>query len=216
MLIMLRALSFLNYAGKHLINVITNERLFIMELLQTAQGGNKLVYNGNTYIIKKKNIGSIRWVCTRKFKTGCSGAVTTDDPMGNPRKETPHIHFPDETRVEVEKFRNGIKEAARRNHGAKTANILVDGVQTLSPEAALAIPQFDTLKRDIQRQKAKNRPLEPQSILDVIINHPWGTTGGIRPVPFLIYDSGMASGYNRVLVFAADDAISHLSPPNHA
>ena len=87
---MLRALSFLNYAGKHLIYVITNERLFIMELLQTAQGGNKLVYNGNTYIIKKKNIGSIRWVCTQKVKTGCSGAVTTDDPMGNPRKETPH------------------------------------------------------------------------------------------------------------------------------
>ena len=73
------------------------------------------------------------------------------------------------------------------------------------------MPTPETIRRDIQRQKAKNRPIEPQTILDIILAHPWTSTGGARPVPFLIYDSCPLAGLNRVIVFAADEPLLHLA-----
>ena len=53
--------------------------------------------------------------------------------------------------------------------------------------------------------------MEPQTIQGIILAHPWTTTGGPRPAPFLIHDCGVLAGPNRFIVFAADDAKTHLA-----
>lgn len=183
-----------------------------MEIIKTCRGGAKLVLDGETYTIKRKRPGvQICWVCSKATKYGCKGAVTTDDPSGNARSRHVHNHGRSDLDVELAKFRSDLPENAKQNTGATTSRILLQGLQQLSQEALLAMPTPDTIKRDIQRQKVKNRPIEPQTILDIILVHPWTTTGGARPVPFLIYDSGALASQNRIIVFAADEPLLHLA-----
>ena len=185
--------------------------VIIMEIIKTCKGGEKLVLNGETYTVKKKTPGvQIRWSCS-KAKRGCKGAVTTNDPSGNARNRTMHNHGPSGVDVELAKFRSELRDTARQNTGATTSRLLLNGLQNLSVEAVIAMPIPNTIKRDIQRQKAKNRPIEPQTILDIILAHPWTSTGGAQPAPFLIYDNGPLAGRNRIIVFAADEPLMHLA-----
>ena len=131
--------------------------------------------------------------------------------MGNTRKLMPHNHLSSDVDVEVTKFRQTIKESSRQNTGAKTSDILSTGTQNLSAAAILATPLTLSLKRDIQRQKAKTRPVEPQSIQAINLVHPWTSTGGAHPVPFLIHDSGPLAVAQRIIVYAGDDALTHLA-----
>ena len=183
-----------------------------MEIIKTCKGGDKLVLDGETYTVKKKTPGvKIRWSCS-KAKSGCKGAVTTDDPSGNARNRTVHNHGASGVQVEIAKFRSEIRDASRRNDGCTISRILANGLQNLSNEAIVAIPLPNTIRRDILRQKAKSRPIEPQTVLDIILTHPpWTTTGGAHPVPFLIYDNGIIAGQNRIIVFAADEPLQHLA-----
>ena len=98
-----------------------------------------------------------------------------------------------------------MKVSSRESVGAKTNNILVTGLQSLSAKALVEMPQASTMKRDIHRQKAKSPPAEPATIQNINLLHPWNSTGGVN------HDSGVAAGANRIIVFAADDATSHLA-----
>ena len=96
--------------------------------------------------------------------------------------------------------------------GAKTSDILSTGLKKLVRWSDdCDAPQTSSLKRDIQRQKAMPCPAEPQSIQSINLVHPWTTTGGAHPVLFLIHDSGAAAGANRIMVFATDEALTHLA-----
>ena len=181
-----------------------------MEISKTSHGKDMLCLGGFTYTAKKKANAWIRWACTVSRSRNCKGAVTTDEtPINNPRNFTPHNHAADNTTVEVRKFRANLKESSRANDGAKTQNLLATAVLTLSPLAMMNPGNFDSIKRDIQRQKAMNRPLEPANIFMINVIHPWNTTGGVQPQNFLIHDSGPVA--DRVIVFAADEAIIHLA-----
>ena len=174
-------------------------RLSEMEIIATPQGGSKLIYNDHLYIVKKKANGWIRWNCTKAKSDNCKGALTTDDPVNpavNPRSIKAHNYrcLPSGVQVEVARFRNDMKESATQNVGAKTAQIITTGLQNLSAEALLETPQMSTLRRDVQRQKAKSRPMEPTTIQQIHLQHPWNSTGGANPVPFFIHDTGPAAG----------------------
>jgi len=39
----------------------------------------------------------------------------------------------------------------------------------------------------------------------------WGTTGGYNPKPFLLHDTGVDARGHRVIVFASEDQLRHLS-----
>ena len=171
-----------------------------------------MAYQGHTYNAKTNKNGKIRWACTNFYLKGCKGALTTDDPMGNPKSFKAHIATctPSGVNIEVAKFRQQQRETARRNTGIKTHHLLSTGLMNLSNEALVELPQTNTLKRDIQRQKALDRPREPQTIQDINIVYPWNTTGGANPLPFMIYDGGVMAGPNRVIVYAAD-ALRHLA-----
>ena len=84
-------------------------------------------------------------------------------------------------------------------------------LHALSPAALVASPDTDTLRRDVQRQKRLSYPAEPANIMAINLVHPWTSTGGPNPRPFLIHDSGIAAGHNRIRVFAADEPLHHLA-----
>ena len=151
--------------------------------------------------------------CTNAFLKGCKGGLTTDVPMGNPKNIKPHISTctPSAASVEVAKFRQQQRDTARQNPGIKTHDLMTTGLMNLSNNALLDLPQTSTMKRDLQRQKASTRPQEPQSLLDINIVHPWNTTGGANPRPFLIHDGGLLAGPNRIIVYAADSTLRHLA-----
>ena len=149
-----------------------------------AYGNDMFIYNGFMYTSKKKSITSIRWEC-RKAKEGCKGGVTPDVPMGNPRNPAVHNHLASDADIELTKCRQRMKEAARQNSTGKTSEILSSGIHGLSAAAMLATPQSSSMKRDIQRQKARERPNEPQTIQTIHLAHPWTTTGGANPIPFM-------------------------------
>ena len=127
-----------------------------MEISQTSHGKDMLCLGGFTYTMKKKANGWIRWQCTVLRSKNCKGGLSTDEmPINNPRFFQPHNHVADDTKVEVQKFRANLKESSRVNVGAKTQHLLATGVQTLSPNAMAETGKFDSIRRDIQRQKAK-------------------------------------------------------------
>ena len=110
-----------------------------------------LILNGETYTVKKKTAGvKILWSCS-KVKSGCKGAVMTNDPCGNARSLTVHNHGSRVVDTEVAKFRADLRESAERSTGAKTSRLIVNGLQNLSPEAIMAMPIPDTI-RDIRRR----------------------------------------------------------------
>ena len=182
-----------------------------MEVIRTPQGGNKLIHGDYTYIVKKRSATSIRWACTKAKSHGCKGGLTTDNPSGNPRSIKEHNHLSSGMDVELSKFRQAMKEASESNYAGNTANIMASHLHNLSQDALAATPSTSAMKRDIQRHKAKSRPSEPQTLLDIDLQPPWTTTGGENPEMFLLHDSGIAAGDDRMLVFGTDDALVHLA-----
>ena len=86
----------------------------------------------------------------------------------------------------VERFPNAVREQTKVDYCIRTANILSSEYQKLPAAAPLLVPNMDTVKRDIQRQKAQNPPLEPATVQAINIQPPWDRTGGTTPLPFVI------------------------------
>ena len=183
-----------------------------MEVIRNARGGRRLIHQDHMYNAKKVEPGSkINWVCVKKFALGCRGSMTTDDPPTLVMAQKVHNHLANHVDVEVAKFNDALKESARNSLGAKTSQVLLNGMQGLSPEAHLRTPLTNSLKRSIQRQRQLRRPAEPATLADVDLVAPWTTTGGATQLPFLFHDRGQAAGNDRILVFGEDAVIDHLA-----
>ena len=142
-----------------------------MEIIKTTRGGDMLIYDDETFTIKKKNPGkNIRWICSKAAK-GCKGFVTTDDPIGNPRNHTPHNHTSSPVDVEIAMFRSELRSTAEANNKTPTGELLQRCMQNLSPQALAKIKNTETIRRDIQRHKSKNKPREPRlpTMLDSVV-----------------------------------------------
>ena len=185
-----------------------------MEVAMTSKGGDLLLFQGYSYTRKKTSIGYIRWQCTSQREEGCRGSLTTDDtPIGNPRSFKLHNHPASDARVDAMRCRSELRGTARNNRFTGTAPMLAQALQNLSPEARLAMGTVETVKRDIQRQKAKSRPPEPANRAALNIPPAWTTTGGQHGVRFLVSDTG-ANDPERMLIFATDECLRHLSNAN--
>ena len=60
------------------------------------------------------------------------------------------------------------------------------------------------------RHKRASRPKEPKSLGEIDISGPWSTTGGAKPVPFVIYDNGAGSS-QRLIVFPSPEQLRQLA-----
>ena len=182
-----------------------------MEVTKSAKGSDLLLYQGYAYTRKKTSNGWIRWQCQKQRTEACHGALTTDEnPIANPKSFKAHNHEADLSKMEAIKCRDELKETAKRNPAQRTAPLVANALQTLSPQAMACAGSIETIKRDVQRQKAKTRPNEPATLSEINVQPPWTTTGGAHPVMFLLHDSG-ANDPQRMLIFAVGECLQLLA-----
>ena len=75
----------------------------------------------------------------------------------------PHNHELSDSKVEVQKFRSELKVSTQTNSAVRTTPLLTIGLLNLSAEALIEPGNIEGIKREIQRQKSKSRPLEPNN-----------------------------------------------------
>ena len=185
-----------------------------MEVVKTSKGGDMLMYQGYSYVKKVSKNGYRRWSCSKARSQACPGAITTDElPFANPRGFKPHNHNVSLSEVEIQKCKSELKTEARNNYGARTGVSVATALQNLSPVAMANVGNLSAIKRDVQRQKARDGPVEPNSLATINIQLPWTSTGGQHPVPFLFHDSGPQDP-QRMLLFATDECLQHLATSN--
>ena len=147
-----------------------------MEIIKTNKGGDMLIFDGYRYTAKNKTGAvSIRWNCVKIRSHTCKGAVSTDIQMTRTWNLTAHNceRVPEE--IEIAKFRQSMKDNARKYSDTRTEDILATGIATLTPRAAMVVaPQLSSVKRDIQRHKKAVRPPDPISL--VVMNGPESTS----------------------------------------
>ena len=182
-----------------------------MEIIKTSKGKDMLLNHGYSYEKKQVCNGWIRCQCTSQRSKGCKGGLTTDEhPIINPRSLKPHNHELSDCKVEVQMFRSELKGSAQTNSAVRTMPLLTSGLLNLSAEALIESGNIESIKRDIQRQKSKSRPLEPGNRAEINLVAPWTTTGGVNPLPFLFHDSGPQDP-QRMLLFGTDEGLAHLA-----
>ena len=137
--------------------------------------------------------------------------MTTDEnPIANPKSFKAHNHEADLSKMEAIKCRGELIETAKRNPAQRTAPLVANALQTLSPQAMACAGSIETIKRDVQRQKTKTRLNEPATLAEINVQPPWTTAGEAHPVMFLLHDSG-ANDPQRMLIFAMGECLQLLA-----
>lgn len=58
---------------------------FIMELLKSNRGGQKLSYDGYMYTKKNSTVTTVYWCCAARVQQKCTGSLTTTAAMAHPQ-----------------------------------------------------------------------------------------------------------------------------------
>lgn len=183
-----------------------------MEYGKTSRGGDMVLYGGYSYTKKKEDNGYIRWQCTLQRSSQCRGGMTTDNvyPYANPRSFAVHNHAASNATTDAMKCRSDLRQTVQQNVTAKTAPLVANALNTLDNVAMAKVGTISSIKRSVQREKAKHRPAEPVTLANINIQPPWTTTGGAHPVPFMFFDGG-AQDPQRMFIYGTDDCLRHLS-----
>lgn len=99
-----------------------------------------------------------------------------------------HTHEPDEVEIEVQEVVRSMKRRAREQPNAPPSSIFRDELARVQDNEVISnLPQRNDVIRTLNRVQNRNRPNNPQSLDDLIINPPYTTTfNGER---FLQFDS---------------------------
>ena len=182
-----------------------------MELLFTNRGIRQVAYEGYLYHKNKMIASGITyWECVqRRDGDGCKRrfVISADDTLL--RVAIEHSHPPTPDKIEGIRSRAGMKRTAH-NTNEKTHNILITHLVGLSQETLSQLPNSETLKRDIRRQRRPNHPPVPAAnCKQFVLPQPYTVTNaGER---FLLYDNRE----DRLLLFGTDRSIAHLAQCNH-
>ena len=174
-----------------------------MELTTTNMGGKKLLFDRQSYIIKKTGKHTIRWICANRKQFGCNACLTTDIDIQHviPGSETPHCHDQDPNYTEAVKMRQTIKAQASVSR-SKPCQIVKDIQKQHPAEVGAVAGQYDALKQIIQRVRKRGRPKNPISMKDVPIPLPEAYATDV------IFDNKNAD--HRIIIFATKTGITLL------
>ena len=81
---------------------------------------------------------------------------------------------------------------------------MIEAATSISEEGAAELGNLETVKSDIHRQKRKNLPQEPRSLVEIAVHGLFRLNAVLNPQEFLFYDSGVAAGDNRMLIFGSE------------
>ena len=171
------------------------------QIIRSNKGGEKMIRDGNMYVIKRRNGRRVSWECVKRRVNGCKARASTDLQFNDATFFHAHCHTPDYVNVSVTKAKASIKENAA-NSNEHPAGIYAQVVADCDEETRLRLPEEKSLKRTIQRSRGTVHPPEPASLQDLTVEGDYALTerGHER---FLMYDNGVHAR-NRIIVFASD------------
>lgn len=181
-----------------------------MEVITTERGAKKLCVDGYIYTKNKQYQDRITWRCVlRGQPTKCTGSLHTPLSMATSVEMNPHNHPADSAKVEVAKFRCSTKRRAAETL-ERPNQILTLALPSLSDDAKATLPDSETIKRTLRRQRAKHMPPDPKQLQNLIVSGDWALTADPVPTQFLLHDSGTDSD-RRIMVFSTAEHLRVLA-----
>lgn len=216
-------------------SVLAVQLLFYMateevEVLTTKRNGVKLCFEGHIYVKQRSNCCRVQnnsnmammttimkwwWKCASSTTLKCSGTLSTTGPnmVDNPVARRPHNHSPCQTRIDVERTRCAMKQAAETTQ-EKPIQIYARCVENEPDRLTRAmLPHQDVCLRTIRNHRPY--PKDPRSREELGEIPPSFTQtsapqdGDDDDRNFLIYDNG-ARHPDRMLIFASNAALRVL------
>jgi hypothetical protein len=129
----------------------------IFKLKTKGDNINKIVYGGYSYTIQHKQRNNLRWKCSMKMKCKCDAVLCTSNDISNLKLIKQHNHASDKNILEVEQFKCNIKNHAKLSYD-KPSQIFAEAVSGLPDEILMNIPNENSVKRVIQKQRSNLNP----------------------------------------------------------
>ena len=132
-----------------------------MEYIET-KGGRKLSKDGFFYI-KNKTLtnGRTYWECAqRRSGNGCNIKITLDAADRCVAQTHQRTHAADSEGNDLLKARARIKQSTK-DTAEKTENIIAANIASLQENVLVRLPNIETIRRDVRRNRPSNHPAVP-------------------------------------------------------
>ena len=86
------------------------------QIIGSNKGGEKMIRDGNMYVIKRRNGRRVSWECVKRRVNGCKARASTDLQFNDATFFHAHCHTPDYVNVSVTKAKASIKEHAANSN----------------------------------------------------------------------------------------------------
>ena len=156
------------------------------KLIKTQKGKPKLVVQGYQYCQNGENSKQeIRWRCQLYQRSKCPGRIKSKGTMIIEGSFEEHNHWPCHKEAAIAQLKATVKEKANTREG--TAQIINAAFKELPRGCEGFIPKISSLKRNIQRERRKNLPAEPEGVSAYVMDekHKLSIEGEL----FLLFDS---------------------------
>lgn len=171
-------------------------------VIPSSRGGNILEFSGHRYSQRSiaANLSRIHWRCLERYT--CNATCTTNYNIEAGiivrLGKNPHTHEVRNVEIRVQEIVRSIKRRAETHPNAPPAAVFLSEVSNVTDDEVLSnMPQRNDILRNINRIQNRNRPLNPNSIQNLTIQHPYTRT--LTGNLFYQYDS--ASEEERFILF---------------
>ena len=151
----------------------------------------------------------IRWRCACRASKHCPASAYTDLLPANPVLKADHNHCPEPVKIEVDRCRTEMRIHAAASNDPP-ARIYAEKITGLTDAAKALLPNVDTCKRTISRNRIQEYPAEPASLLNLNILRPWIHTLGEQQDEFLFFDNGPQAAH-RIIAYATENNLRRLA-----
>ena len=180
-----------------------------IQRIHSIRKKDKAAVNGYFYSLHRASGDTLQWVCEKRGT--CNPRLhTIHDIVVKPADpddiSSNHTHGPDQSRIEMVKTYDKIKQQATESE-MSTRLILSTGTKSLHPSSVVKLPEFASIKRTIRNHKNAYDEVckTPTCAADVEIPSRFKVT--ISNEQLLLYDSGLGH-HNRILPFSTPKMLS--------
>ena len=186
-----------------------------MATFVTSQRGSRnLSFEGYLYTKQKKQGKKTYWIC--EMRRACNGRAVSEETEDRltVRCTQEHQHAPSRENAEAAAVRSAIKRKATDEPASNPARIIREETLENTEGAIALLPHRQTLRRIVNRARAKLRPVNPRNIIDLRVVDPYDNT--ITGEQFLVHDNLLDNEdedfvpQSRLLIFTTENNIRQL------
>jgi hypothetical protein len=141
------------------------------DIIKSKRGKDILVYNGYSYHLHSKRDTKHYWRCVMKYKSSCNVVIATnyiDNTHTVISRHIEHGHLPDPEKPIAMKLINSIKEKA--NYSMDTPSQIAQRcIQDIPTSSAPYMPNKESMRMLVHRERNRNLPLMPNTVEDINI-----------------------------------------------